>query len=88
MGHHGPIKFSQLNAAPDFKTGFEMSMGDGKPIHPSADEVRSITEEHAERMIEINDGELQAPVTKYAKDFGSRAAGQLERYVRRHQRSR
>jgi len=60
----------------------------GKPIRPSADEVRAITEEQAERMMEMNDAELQSAVAKYAEDFGSKAASQLERYVRRQQRSR
>lgn len=57
----------------------------GKPVRPSADEVRAITDQQAERMIEMDDAELQAAVTKYAEDFGSKAAGQLERYVRGRQ---
>ncbi len=60
----------------------------GKPIRPSADEVRAITEQQAERMIEMKDDDLQSAVTKYAEDFGDKAAAQLERYVRRQQRSR
>lgn len=60
----------------------------GKPIRPDADEVRAITAEQAERMIEMNDDELQSAMTKYAEDFGSKAAAQLERYVRRQQHSR
>jgi hypothetical protein len=60
----------------------------GKPIRPDADEVRAITEDHAERMIEMNDAELQSAVTMYAGDFGNKAAAQLERYVRRQQHSR
>jgi len=59
----------------------------GKPIRPRADEVRSITEHEAERMFELNDAELSAAVTKYAQDFGPKAASQLERYVRRQQHS-
>jgi hypothetical protein len=55
----------------------------GKPIRPKADEVREITEQHAERMLEMTDAELSAAVTKYAEDFGPRPASQLERYVRR-----
>lgn len=39
-------------------------------------------------MIEMNDPELQSAATKYAVDFGDRAAGQLLRYVRRQQRLR
>jgi hypothetical protein len=60
----------------------------GKPIRPSAAEVRSITENEAERMIEMDDKEIQAAVLKYAEDFGPKAAVQLERYVRRKQRTR
>jgi hypothetical protein len=55
----------------------------GKPIRPKADEVRGITEQHAERMMEMTDAELSAAVTKYAEDFGPKPASQLERYVRR-----
>jgi hypothetical protein len=55
----------------------------GKPIRPKADEVREITEQHADRMMEMTDAELSAAVTKYAEDFGPRPASQLERYVRR-----
>jgi hypothetical protein len=60
----------------------------GKPIRPSAAEVREITEREAERMTDMNDGEMQSAVARYAEDFGSRAAAQLERYVRRQQRCR
>jgi hypothetical protein len=61
---------------------------DEKPIRPTADEVRAITEQRAERMIEMNENEFQAAVAKYADDFGTKAAAQLERYVRRQQHSR
>jgi hypothetical protein len=57
-------------------------------IRPNAAEVRAITEEQAERMIEMNDDELHSVVRKYAEDFGPKAAAQLERYVRRQQHSR
>jgi len=60
----------------------------GMPIRPTADEIRLITEQHAERMIEMNDDELRTATVKYAEDFGREAAAQLERYVRRRQRSR
>jgi hypothetical protein len=60
----------------------------GKPIRPSAAEVREITEHEAERIIDLNDDELLAAVTKYAEEFGPKATAQLERYVRRQQRSR
>lgn len=61
---------------------------DSKPIRPDAAEVRAITEEQAERMVEMNDGDLHIAVAKYAEDFGPKAAAQLERYVRRQQHSR
>jgi hypothetical protein len=60
----------------------------GKPIRPAADEVREISESHAEKMIDMNEQCLRAAVTKYAEDFGPHAAEQLERYVRRQKRSR
>lgn len=60
----------------------------GRSISPGADEVRAITEQQAERMIDMDDAELQAAATKYAEDFGDGAAGRLERYVRRQQRTR
>jgi hypothetical protein len=60
----------------------------GKPIRPDSDEVRAITEQQAERMIDMSDAELRSAVTKYAEDFGNKAAAQLERYVRRQQHSR
>ncbi|HEY8748407.1 MAG TPA: hypothetical protein VIM11_10555 [Tepidisphaeraceae bacterium] len=60
----------------------------GKPIGPNADEVRAITEQYAERMIEMDEEKLRSATAKYAEDFGSKAAAQLERYVRRQQHSR
>jgi hypothetical protein len=60
----------------------------GKPIKPSADEVREITETHAEKLIEANEHELREGIKKYAEDFGERPAAQLEAYVRRQQNSR
>jgi hypothetical protein len=60
----------------------------GKPIRPNADEVRAITEQHAERMIDLDDDQLRSAMAKYAEDFGTEAASQLERYVRRQQHSR
>jgi hypothetical protein len=60
----------------------------GKLMRPGPAEVRVITERETERMIEMDDDELRSAVTKYADDFGSKAAEQLERYVRRQQRSR
>jgi hypothetical protein len=58
----------------------------GKPIRPTAEEVRAITEQHAERMIEMDDNQLRSAAAKYAEDFGGKAASQLERYVRRQRR--
>jgi hypothetical protein len=60
----------------------------GKPVRPSREEVRAITERHAERMIDMDDDGLQAAVKEYADDFGEKAALQLERHVRRQQHSR
>ena len=54
----------------------------GKPINPSPDEVREITERHAEAMCGVNEAGWHAAVAKYAEDFGEKAAAQLERYVR------
>ena len=59
----------------------------GKPIRPSPAEVRTITEQEAERMFEMSDDELRSAVAWYAEDFGSKAATQLERHVRNQRRS-
>jgi hypothetical protein len=70
---------------------------DGKPIRPSADEVREITEAHAEKLVELletsrpaqlpvkNDllDQYHAGITAYERSFGQRAARQLEAYVQR-----
>lgn len=58
------------------------------PIRPGPDEVRAITAQHADRMVEMGDAELQSATAKYAEDFGDRPASQLERYVRRKQQER
>jgi len=60
----------------------------GRSIRPSTNEVRAITDQHAERMVGMDDAQLQAAARKYAEDFGNKAAGQLQRYVRRQQRVR
>jgi hypothetical protein len=52
-----------------------------RPIRPRPDEVRAITEQHAHRMMDMNQRELAEAVAKYAQDFGLPAAEQLERYV-------
>jgi hypothetical protein len=50
--------------------------------------VRPITERESERMIEMKDDKRQLAAAKYAEDFGTNAAAQLQRYVRRQQHSR
>ncbi len=70
---------------------------DGKPVRPSAREVREITEQHAKKMIDLLDSLAGASLSgkqtllesfhsaaqAYADDFGSPAAGRLVAYVRR-----
>jgi hypothetical protein len=70
---------------------------DGKPIRPSADEIREITEAHAEKLVELletsrpaqlpvkNDllDQYHTGITAYERSFGERAARQLEAYVQR-----
>jgi hypothetical protein len=70
---------------------------DGKPLRPGAHEVREITEQHAEKLIDLLDSLASAPATgkdalqaqfgtgiaAYAEDFGQHAADQLEAYVKR-----
>lgn len=69
----------------------------GKPVHPGAHEVREITEQHAEKLIEMLDSLASGPangkdalqakfnegIATYAEDFGQHAASQLEAYVLR-----
>jgi hypothetical protein len=69
----------------------------GKPIRPGAHEVREITEQHAENLIDLLDSIASAPansknallesfqtgIAAYADDFGQLAAAQLEAYVTR-----
>jgi hypothetical protein len=69
----------------------------GKPVRPGAREVREITEQHAEKLIDLLDSihsgpmsgkeELQAQfaarIGAYAEDFGQPAADQLQAYVLR-----
>jgi hypothetical protein len=68
----------------------------GRPIRPGAQEVREITEHHAEKLIGMLDtlasapqngtdalqAEFTAGIAAYAEDFGQHAADQLEAYVR------
>jgi hypothetical protein len=72
---------------------------DQRSIRPGPDEVRAITENHAEKLIELlgtiperidpgNDAhplndQLKAAIAAYAEDFGPEAARQLEAYARR-----
>ena len=69
----------------------------GRPIRPCPAEVRAITEQHAEKLIDLLDAIASAPsngkdallesfqngIAAYAEDFGKHAAQQLEAYVRR-----
>ncbi len=68
-------------------------------IHPSADEVRAITENQADKLIDMLDALVAVPgrpatatslpalfqsiLIAYAQDFGDHAARQLEAYARR-----
>lgn len=66
----------------------------GRPIRPGPVEVRAITEDHAQRMIdllaELNTGcadreaicsKYAAAMTAYAEDFGEQAAARLDAHV-------
>jgi hypothetical protein len=69
----------------------------GKPVRPGPHEVREITEQHADKLIELLDQIATAPnngktvlletfqngLASYAEDFGQPATDQLEAYVRR-----
>jgi hypothetical protein len=71
-----------------------------RPIRPDPDEVQAITENQAEKLIDMLDaakkvvsekspaadslpGAFRTILDAYARDFGDRAAQQLEAYVRR-----
>jgi hypothetical protein len=70
---------------------------DGKPVRPDPHEVRTITEHHAEKLVDLLDAiaagpasgkdtlraQFAAGIAAYAEDFGRPAADQLEAYVRR-----
>jgi hypothetical protein len=72
----------------------------GKPINPSADEVYAITNEHAEKLIDLIqslpapgrpgrsaiEDQITAGIAKYAGDFGEHAAQRLEAHCRRQVR--
>ena len=62
----------------------------GNPIRPGPDEIRAITEHHAEKLIELLyvGKDIQPALAKYAEDFGERPAKQLEAYIRRQDRTR
>jgi hypothetical protein len=68
------------------------------PVRPRADEVRAITERHAEKLIELLEtlaqthhaaeqdhlqAAFRAALGTYCEDFGQHAADQFEAYVRR-----
>ena len=71
-----------------------------KPVRPGAHEVRVITEQHADKLIDLLDSLASAPangkdalraqftagIAAYAEDFGEHAGQQLEAYVRREAR--
>jgi hypothetical protein len=60
-----------------------------KPIRPSPQEVREITESFAEKLLDSKtDAEIQAGIARYAEDFGPRPAAQLEAYLRREKKAR
>jgi hypothetical protein len=62
------------------------------PICPSQMEVRAITEQHADKLIEMldssDDEHFRNGLAQYAEDFGQKAANQLEAYARREHRDR
>jgi hypothetical protein len=73
------------------------------PIRPRSDEVYAITEQHAEKLIDLLDSvavqrpgaeqdrllqEFDSAVKAYAEDFGEPAARQLDAYVRRQAKVR
>jgi hypothetical protein len=69
----------------------------GRPVRPGAREVRDITEQHAEKLIDLIDTirsgpmngkealqeQFAAGIAAYAEDFGQHAADQLQAYVLR-----
>ncbi len=69
----------------------------GAPIRPGPQEVREITQQHADKLIEILDSigiaspnakvglleSFQTGIIRYAEDFGPRAGEQLEAHVKR-----
>lgn len=72
-----------------------------QPIRPSPDEVRAITENHAQKLIDLllatphsappgrdfMSEEYRAQLAAYAEDFGEKATRQLEAYVQRQAES-
>ena len=69
----------------------------GNPVRPDAQEVRAITEQHADKLVDLLDTlrgasadtkdallvQFMAGITAYAEDFGQPAADQFEAYTRR-----
>jgi hypothetical protein len=69
----------------------------GRPMRPGAREVRDITEQHAEKLIDLLDAihsgpmsgkeslqeRFDAGIATYAEDFGQHSADQLQAYVLR-----
>ena len=74
----------------------------GDAINPSADEVFAITDDHAEKLIDLIrslpapghsgrasiEDQITAGIAKFAEDFGEHAAQRLEAYCRRQARQR
>ena len=70
---------------------------DGKAVRPTAQEVRAITEQLADKLIDLLDSlgstsadakdivvaQFMAGIAAYGEDFGQHAADQLEAYARR-----
>ncbi len=70
---------------------------DGKPVRPGTREIREITEQHAEKLIDLYDAirsgpmagkealqeQFDAGIAAYAEDFGQHAADQLRAYILR-----
>jgi hypothetical protein len=60
----------------------------GRPVNPSPDEVREITEVQADKLVDLlatgTKGTLQLRLALrvYAEDFGPRAAARLESHAR------
>jgi len=65
---------------------------DGRPVRPGPNEVRAITEQHADKLIDLlgsrDEVNFRHGLARYAEDFGQEAADQLEAYTRRQVQER